>query len=192
MQDPPDSSNAAWLDDSFFERYLPGLRAYLNTRLDRSIRERENMSDIAQTICREFLRQAHKLGRTPTSDREIWFRLKREADQKLIERHRMYTTGSRNRGKAPAPLDSPEAQDTPSKTPEPASTASDREEKMRLEAAIRDLPQPHRRVVELAYFDGKSRDQIAEEIGRSVGATKMLLARALTQLSRSLKSSGDA
>jgi len=65
----------------------------------------------------------------------------------------------------------------------PSGQAIAREEMARVEAAFDKLTEEQREVVTLAHLVGLSRAEIAAQTGRSEGAVRVLLHRALAKLS---------
>ena len=53
---------------------------------------------------------------------------------------------------------------------------------MNPEAAFAELPKDYQEVISLSRLYGMSHDEIAEELGRSAGAVRVLLHRALVRL----------
>ena len=61
----------------------------------------------------------------------------------------------------------------------------------RVRLAVQDLPEPQRRVLELAYFEGLSCTEIAARIDIPVGTVKSRIAAGLDRLRSHLKGSGE-
>lgn len=55
-------------------------------------------------------------------------------------------------------------------------------QKLKLQEALETLPEKQRRVVELAYFDGYTREEMAEILGEPVGTVKTRLRDAIQRL----------
>jgi RNA polymerase sigma-70 factor (ECF subfamily) len=55
-------------------------------------------------------------------------------------------------------------------------------QKLKLQEALEGLPEKQRRVVELAYFDGYTREEMAEILGEPVGTVKTRLRDAIQRL----------
>jgi RNA polymerase sigma-70 factor (ECF subfamily) len=64
----------------------------------------------------------------------------------------------------------------------PSEHAMMREELSRVEQAFEKLPEDYREVIVLARVVGLSRAEIAEKMGRTEGAVRTLLSRALAEL----------
>jgi RNA polymerase sigma-70 factor (ECF subfamily) len=56
-------------------------------------------------------------------------------------------------------------------------------QKLKLQEALRALPERQRRVVELAYFEGRTREEMARILGEPVGTVKTRLRDAIQRLS---------
>ena len=79
------------------------------------------------------------------------------------------------------------------KEPAPEEVVGNAEQTLLIAAAMEQLSEDHRRVIELRHFRQQSHASIAEELGRSPAATRMLWVRALSELRRVIKTlSNDA
>jgi RNA polymerase sigma-70 factor (ECF subfamily) len=66
--------------------------------------------------------------------------------------------------------------------PGPASEIAHREEQHRLAECLEQLPDDHRRVLELRHFEALSFEEIAPRLNRSANAVQLLHTRALVRL----------
>jgi len=73
----------------------------------------------------------------------------------------------------------------------PSHQAMAREEVERIEVACEDLSEEQREVITLAHVVGLSRSEIAAELGKSEGAVRMILHRALASVARRLSDPED-
>jgi RNA polymerase sigma-70 factor (ECF subfamily) len=64
----------------------------------------------------------------------------------------------------------------------PSQVAASTEMKVRLGAAVRELPESYQKVVQLYDLDGRSAEEVGESLGKSAGAIFMLRARAHERL----------
>ncbi len=169
------------------ERYLPPVRAYLRLRADRMLLDKESVSDLAQSVCRDVLEQLDRF----RYDGEDGFRrwLFKTAERKVLDRHAYYKAKKR------APDAGPVGDGPGSASPDldatlacyrqlvtPSQHAIAREQLERVERAIAELPDDLRQVVVLSRVVGLSRSAVAEEIGKSEGAVRMMLHRALARV----------
>ena len=77
--------------------------------------------------------------------------------------------------------------ETLSAAPEPTSTAADesawlRLERERVQAALKQLPDPQREAIELAYYGGFTQSELAERLGQPIGTIKSRMFTGLTHL----------
>jgi RNA polymerase sigma-70 factor (ECF subfamily) len=68
-----------------------------------------------------------------------------------------------------APVDESVAQRSPDQAPNPAVAAEDRG---LIQTALAQLPEPQRRVIELAFFEGLTHSEIATRLGEPLGTVK--------------------
>lgn len=170
--------------DLLIERYLPDLHAFVRLRAGPVVRARESSSDIVQSVCREVIEHidrfrfpsegAFKQWLCTTALRKIlnrqdyWLAQKRDA-------HRDVPMGSNGgEGELLARYHSFSS---------PSQQASLKEELERVERAFEELPEDYREVITLAHVLGLSRAEIAEQMGKSEGAVRVLLHRALARMS---------
>ena len=168
---------------ALLQNYLPQVRAYLRLRAGRMLLDKESVSDLAQSVCRDVI---ENLGRF-RYDGEDGFRrwLFTTAQRKIADRYEHHLAARRRAPPAPdqraadlqATLSCYRSFLTPSRH------AMAREELERVERAIAALPPAQQEVVLLAKVAGLSRRAIGLELGRSEEAVRMLLHRALARIS---------
>ena len=168
--------------NELLEQFLPSVRSYLRVRAGRMLLEKESVSDLAQSVCRSVLENASSFRHGEEDGFRRW--LFKTAERKVLDRHAYYTADKRTAAEGErgpgADLDlgalGREGQVTPSRD------AIGREELVRLEGAIETLPEDMREVVILSKIVGLTRKGIADELGKTEGAVRMMLHRALAQL----------
>lgn len=180
------SNGAAGALDALFERHLPGLLAFVRARAGPALLAREDSLDLAQSACREMLRDIPTEGYRDEAGFRHWLFL--AAERKILDRARWHGRGKRAEGEA---LSYSEVEvDLLSRgyrgLASPSGVAIAREELERLEAALSHLPEEQRQVIVLARVVGMSHVQIAEVTGKSEVALRSLLHRALARLSAQL------
>jgi RNA polymerase sigma factor (sigma-70 family) len=81
--------------------------------------------------------------------------------------------------------------------PEPATSAADddawlRFERERVQAALKQLPDPQREALELAYYGGFTQTELAERLGQPVGTIKSRMFTGLSRLRELLGENEEA
>ncbi len=168
------------------EGCLPGLRAYVAQRAGHHLLEQESIDDIVQSACREALSQADRLEK---EDKQVegsraW--LYWHATRKIIDKARQRQRKKRD----PCRLESVSQEskriavdDLYRTTMGPENRAIQREDLRRLDQAIEMLPEQYSLVIRLAYYEGLTREEIAQLMGRpSSDAAQSLLNRAIAKL----------
>jgi len=174
--------------EALLERCLPELRAYVRLRAGALIRRHEGHSDIVQSTCREVLEHLDQFRFPSEGAFRQW--LFTTALRKLTHRRDYYTAEKRDARREididaePAGADGLLACYRAFASPSQAARLRDEIE--RIERAFEGLSEEHREVITLAKVVGLSRTEIAAQLGRSEGAVKMLLGRALAELAERL------
>jgi RNA polymerase sigma factor (sigma-70 family) len=186
-QDPAEAPAPNRKLDALFERNLPLLIAFLRARVGNALAARESIHDLAQSVCREVLRdQAELQFRNDESFRAFLFL---QASRKIVDRARFHRMAMRNPDREVERLDNGESHDLLANCAElltPSRSLAAREEIERVEAAIRALPHNQSEVVMLSRIGGVSYPEIALQLGISVPAVRSLTARGLASLAASL------
>jgi RNA polymerase sigma-70 factor (ECF subfamily) len=178
--------------NELFERNLPGLLGYVRVHAGARLREIESSFDLVQSACREVLRD---IGRHEFKD-EAGFRqwLYTAAERKILDRARYHARPQRDAARRVAMTDDvsrAEAETLRSayeRIQTPSEAAGLREDWRAVESALEKLPDDYREVIVLAYLVGISHDEIACKLGRTPGATRVLLHRAVARLANLLGS----
>lgn len=169
---------------TLLEMYLPDLRAFVRLRAGHAVRARESRSDLVQSVCREVLEHGETFRHASESAFKRW--LFTTALRKILNRRDYLQAEKRD-----ARRDVGQAQESASDArllecyrtfSTPSRGAMLREEIERIEQAMEELSDDHRTVITLAHVAGLSRAEIAEEMGKTEGAVRTLLHRALAQL----------
>jgi RNA polymerase sigma-70 factor (ECF subfamily) len=174
--------------DELLQRHLAGLRAFVRVRIGPLLRTKESSSDIVHSVCRELLEDLSGFEYRDEAGFRHW--LYRRAENKIVDRARYWMRDKRDmrretRGESQEARlgELEELQDlfTPSRD------AAAREELERVERAFAELPDDYRVVISLAKIVGLPHAEIAREMGRSEGAVRTLLSRALARLATLLE-----
>jgi RNA polymerase sigma factor (sigma-70 family) len=171
------------------ECHLPGLIAFVRARAGARLRARDATLDLVQSACREVL--ADLPGREGLDEAGFRHWLYLATERKIVDRARHYARDKRDAGREVAldALSGPELEHLRqglSAVLTPSREAMANEELARLEAALARLSEPHREVILLARIVGLSHAQIGAQLGKSEGAARILLHRALARLAREL------
>lgn len=175
---------------TLLEMHLDGLRAFVRLRTGPELRQRESSSDLVQSVCREILEQAHRFQHPSESAFRRW--LYTTALRKISDRAEHWRAQKRDAGREqafPSQGDAGLLRRYESFS-SPSQHAMVREEVERVERAFEQLSDEQREVITLAHVAGLSRLEIAEQMGRSEGAVRVLLHRSLARLAEVLEGGG--
>ena len=181
--------------DELFEQHLAGLRAFVRLRLGALLRARESSTDIVHSVCREALEDIGGFEYRDEAGFRHW--LYQQAERKIVDRARYWgrekrdvrrevglaeaRRAARGRHEDSRELDCMQSFFTPSRD------AEAREELDRVERAFAELPPDYREVITLARIVDLPHAEIAKAMGRSEGAVRTLLSRALARLASVLE-----
>ena len=83
---------------------------------------------------------------------------------------------------AHTPLDGTMEAETVCPDPDPATSARQREVSSQVRQIVRELPEPQRRALELAFFEGLTHSEIADQLSEAVGTIKSRIRLAMEKL----------
>jgi RNA polymerase sigma-70 factor (ECF subfamily) len=173
--------------DRLLELYLPELRAFVRLRAGAVVRARESSSDIVQSVCREVIQHADRFQFPSEPAFKQW--LYTTALRKIVNRKDFYLAQKRD-AQREIPISSGDGSDADQRLAacyrsfsSPSRQAMVKEEIARVEKAFEELPDEYREVITLAHVVGLSRAEIAQQMGKSEGAVRVLLHRALARVS---------
>ena len=166
-------------------RHYPMLRAYLRLNAGPAIRHRESVSDLAQSVCREVLRNAGRFEYMGESAFRAW--LCEAALMKIKNKHAFHRADKRDAGREVEHEDGvPNAHELAAlygSSLGPEGQAIRAETVELIEAAIDRLPEDTRTIVSLRIACRLSHREIAERMDRSEAAVRQAFGRAVAQLS---------
>lgn len=179
--------------EALLQQYLPGLRGFLRLRAGQMLLAKESCSDLAQSVCRDVI---ENMGRF-RYDGEAGFRrwLYTTALRKVADRYEYYRAQRRDIAREKTPAQSGTDEELLASYRSfytPSQHAAAREELSRVEQAFQDLPEEQQQVILMAKMIGLPRAEIAREMGRTEGAVRTLLCRALARLAELLDDGEDA
>ena len=174
--------------EQLLELHLASLRAYVRAHLGPELRAHESASDLVQSTCRELLRKRDQFQHPGEGAFRRW--LFTTASRKISGRLEALRAQRRGGGGAPlghsAVNQVAEVMSVYARFSSPSHGAELADEMARVEVALDGLDPDEREAVLQAHVMGLSRAEMAEALGRSEGATRMLLHRALARLSTAL------
>jgi RNA polymerase sigma-70 factor (ECF subfamily) len=175
--------------DELLERYLPGLRAFIRLRAGKTLRAKESTADLVQSVCREVLQNADRFQYRGEAGFKSW--LFTTALRKLSNRRDYYHAARRDADRESPLVGHPDSRDEDllaayGNLCTPSRGAVAREELERVERAFEELSDSYRDVILQSRVLGLSHQEIADASGRSVGATRTHLSRALSALAEQL------
>lgn len=173
-------------------RARDGDRSALNTLLARNhdrllrltdrllgakLRTRVSVSDVLQSCYVDLVRGISRLEHPTEAAFEAWTR-------RIVEngvRRKCRELSAKKRGEGRRLLDT--IDESASREPSPSGQAMTTEHLARLERALSRLREDRREILRLRVVEGRSHEEIADIMGRPLGATRMLLSRARAELS---------
>jgi RNA polymerase sigma-70 factor, ECF subfamily len=167
--------------EGLLARFLPDLRRFVEKRAGTDVLLKESGADLVQSVCRELF--------TGLRDERFEYRGEREFKQWLYGAAVLKIEGHRRRWRA-AMREAGREERLPSEgfdaalsiSTTPSADAIRDEERERLRAAIAELPDHYREVVDLAHLQGLSHAEIAARLSITESNSRVLLARALARL----------
>ncbi len=173
--------------EQLFARNLPALVAYLRARVGGALAQRESVSDLAQSVCREVLQDRAEL----RFESEEAFRafLFLQASRKVVDRYRFHKMAMRDPAREvdmPSESEARELLTNFAQWITPSRAAGAREELDRVEQAVHELPDNQREAVLLSRIGGISYPEIARQMELSEAAVRSLVARGLARLAAKL------
>ena len=175
--------------ETLFARNLPGLVAFVRSRLGARLAARESATDIAQSVCREVLEDLDDFEYRGEEAFRGW--VYQQAVRKILDRNRYHGRDRRDVAREVAPGaagddDLPSLVDVLGTIATPSRHASAREELERFEAALATLPENQRDTVMMSRVLGMEYADIAEATGTTASAVRGLVARGLAAIADAL------
>ena len=176
------------------------LLAFVERRMSAGLRQRLDPDDIVQEVSLAAVRPPSAAEPAPDRQRDAYGWLCHVAEQRIIDAHRRYFGAAKRDAGREMSLDTA----TPSPggesgdlaaliavsmtTPSQALSRDARES--RLQQAIGELPVEQREAVRLRYVESLSTKAIAERLGKSDVAVRVMLSRTVQRLQQLLSTAG--
>ena len=169
--------------DALLQRHLPGLRAFVRLRVTAALRAKESCSDLVQSVCKDLLQNIDHFEYQGEAPFKGW--LFTSALNKIREHERYFSREKRdvNREVRLSDAEARSLADCYASCMSPSCEAMVHEKIALIEVAFDRLPEDYREVLTLKRCAGLNHAEIARIMGRSEGAVRTLLSRALTRLS---------
>ena len=160
--------------------HLPALRAFVRLKAGPSLLAKESCSDLAQSVCRDVLENADRFRFGGEAEFRKW--LFTTAMRKIADRAEHWRATKRNPAQERDGLDADELQGF-AHLHTPSNHAVAREELARVEEGFGKLSPEKQEVILMARLMGLSHAEIARDLGKTEGAVRTMLSRALAELS---------
>jgi RNA polymerase sigma-70 factor (ECF subfamily) len=170
---------------------LPELTVYVRLIAGADVLARESVSDITQSVAGDVLPAL--AGQRFDDLRGFFAYVRRAALHKLIDKQRHHRAARRDLRREVDDAGTPDSFDLPSHLRDlltPSGHAIAAEDAAMLADALQRLPDDQREVVTLARLAGLPHAEIAQLLGRTAGACRMLLSRGMRALARELEGMG--
>ena len=173
----------------FVEANRPALMAFLNSRIGAHLAKKTEAEDILQDACLEAVRS---LDKAPLDTWEPLNWLFQICERKIIDAHRRHFASQKRDASREASIpDGTEAggglADLLAASMTTASEAFSRDQRqLRVLAALDLLPEDQREALRLRYLVGLPSKEIAEKLGKTDGAVRVMLSRSLGKLQEML------
>ena len=167
----------------------PQLMAFIDRRLGPALRSKIELDDLFQEVSAEAVRS---LGEVDLKERDPFSWLCQVAERRIIDAHRRYFGSQKRDAGREVSLNAAGAGASSSRpalinllvaSMTSASQAFSRNQKeIRLLAALEKLPPENREAIRLRYVEDMPSKDIAQRLGKTDGAVRVMLTRSLAKL----------
>ena len=168
----------------FMQANNQGLLAFIRSRIGSQLQKKVEPEDVLQEASMEAIRV---LKQTDLSNWDPLHWLFQICERKIIDAHRRYFASKKRdasrEAALPAGSDAAGIADLLAASMTTPSAAFSRDQRqLRMLAALDTLPETEREVLRLRYLVGLPSKEIAQKLGKSDGATRVMISRALSKL----------
>jgi len=168
------------------ERRLP-LLAFITRQLGLSLRRKIEAEDIFQEVSMDCVRTLREVDLT---QRDPFGWLCQVAERRIIDAHRRLIGAQKRSAGREQPISAPSDQTGQAglidllvvSMTSPSAAFSRNEKEYRLLGALDQLPEDGRQALRMRYVQGMPSKEIAEQMGKTDGAVRVLLTRSLKRL----------
>jgi RNA polymerase sigma-70 factor, ECF subfamily len=174
---------------AFLEERRPALLAFIDRRLGAALRGKLEATDVLQELAVKALRE---LPATDLSTRDPFGWLCHLAEQCIVDDHRHFAAGKRASGREVSGnvRIGDGSQDLvallAASMTSPSMAVVRDERQRRLMDVVATFPDDHREALRLRYGEGLATKDVAQKLGKSDVATRVLLSRLVQQLQEKL------
>jgi len=168
----------------FFQLRRFDLLAVILSKMGPALRTKVEAEDIFQEVCTSALQS---LDSVQITDAGPFGWLCEIAGRRVIDQQRKFASGKRDSSKETG-IHGKSDEDVGlvnllvASITSPSRAFSRHQKEFKLIEAMKELPETQQQVLELRYSQGKSNKEIAAAIGKSDGATRVLITRSLKKL----------
>jgi RNA polymerase sigma-70 factor, ECF subfamily len=169
----------------FVEANRPALMGFLHARIGGHLAKKLEPDDILQDACVEALRS---LDKAPLAEWDPLHWLFQVCERKIIDSHRkFFESQKRDAGREASIPDGSEMAGglgnlLAASMTTPSAAFSRDQRQLRVLAAIDTLPEDQREALRLRYLVGLPSKEIAQKLGKTDGAVRVMLSRSLGKL----------
>jgi RNA polymerase sigma-70 factor (ECF subfamily) len=171
----------------FIEQRRPQLLGYIQKNLGPALRRKLEPEDILQDVVLTAVASPDQFA---VPGRDPFKLLCQIAEQRIIDAHRHHVAAQKRACDREVSIDRPQTADPArgfvdlliASMTSPSQAFSRNQREFRLQAAIEELPEDQRESLRLRYVEGLPTRDVAERLGKTDGAIRVLLSRTLTKL----------
>jgi RNA polymerase sigma-70 factor (ECF subfamily) len=173
----------------FVEANRPALMAFLHSRIGSHLAKKIEAEDILQDACLEACRS---LDKAPLESWDPLHWLFQICERKIIDAHRRHFASQKRDASREASI--PEGSEAAgglgnllaASMTTPSAAFSRDQRQLRVLAALDTLPEEQREALRLRYLVGLPSKEIAQKLGKTDGAVRVMLSRSLAKLQEML------
>ena len=183
---------------AFIEQNSPQLLGFIEKRMSDGLKRKVEASDVLQELTVSALNSVDDV---QFGDRDPFGWLCQQAERRIIDAHRHHFGAQKRDAGKEVGLHTPVrgsgegggglADLISVSLTSPSKAVSRQQKEFHMLAALEDLPEEAREAVRLRYVEGLPSKEIAERIGKSDGAVRVLLTRSLQKLQDVLSQNDD-
>lgn len=179
----------------FVESKRLPLLAYIQRSIGPALRKKLEPEDVFQEVA---LTAIGSFSTFQVPGRDPFKLLCQMAEQRIIDAHRHHVAAQKRSAEKEVSIDAPVGGGDGvafvnmlvASMTSPSRAFSRGQKELRLQEAIGSLPEEQREILKLRFVDGLATKEIADRVGKTDGAIRVLLTRTLSKLQEMLSDSG--